>query len=141
MWLIACIVPTSGNYVFEVASETTDCPPSFGHGGEPVGTWTVTVTETEVVMALDPDEHCKRDDVRFTCNFASLDGVTDYADRDLDAAITLDVGMTGEWRGSNAIEGDRFAQSVCDGADCEALAAAGIPACLTTWHYYAELQE
>lgn len=137
----ACVVPTSGNYLFAVASETTDCPDDYAASGEPVGTWTVTVTDTTVVMSLEPDEVCKRDGVQFTCSFAGTDSTTDYADRGMDAVMTLDMNMNGEWLGTNAIQGEKSVTTSCTGADCTTLADAGAPACATTWSYFGELQE
>lgn len=137
---VACVVPLSGNYLFSVVSETSDCPDSYESSGDPSGTQTVTVEEDEVILAGEPDEHCKRDGLQFSCSFSEVDSTIDYSDRGMNAAVTIDAEMEGEWLASDTLEGTMSVATSCEGADCDTLEAAGAPSCTMSWEFSGVLQ-
>ncbi|MDP2317103.1 MAG: hypothetical protein Q8P41_29695 [Pseudomonadota bacterium] len=141
--LVGCASPTTGEYLFEEVSTTTDCPEVEDTGGEPA--------ENEPVAVKVSDEgdsvsiggfDCPLDGNTFTCEYEPT--VVDYSTfgTDLVAVATFTAGSTGTWVSSSKISGTSESSSTCEGADCATTESDyGAVYCTTTTEYEGLLQD
>ncbi|MFN7142225.1 MAG: hypothetical protein ACK4YP_00490 [Myxococcota bacterium] len=129
---IGCATPTSGDYLFEETSTTTDCPDSGEDTGgdetenEPV---TITVSEDKATVTIS-DIDCPLDGTSFECIFA--DEETDYNESGMDAIVGIYSDLVGTWVSSSKINATSFTEVTCTGTACADLEAMGTTFCSAT---------
>lgn len=138
---IACATPTSGDYLFEEVSTTSDCPEVEDTGGEeaenePVA---VTVNDDKTTVTLSEIEY-PLEGTSFEGEIVNI--VTDYNETaSLDAITTLSADLAGQWVSSSKITVTTTVDFTCEGEYCTDLEDAGQTFCSTTVEMEGTLQE
>jgi hypothetical protein len=136
-----CATPTTGDYLFEEVSTTTDCPEVEDTGGEeaeaePVH---VTVNADKTTVTLFEAEF-PLDGTAFEGELYNI--VTDYNETaSLDAVTTYHSDLAGQWVSSSKITGTTTSDSSCEGEYCADFEAAGATFCTATVEWEATLEE
>lgn len=138
---IGCATPTSGDYLFEEVSTTTDCPEVEDTGGEEAENEPIEVTVNDDKTTVTFSE------IEFPLEGTSFEGelaniVTDFNETDsLDAITTLTADLAGQWVSSSKITVTTTVDFTCEGEYCTDLEDSGAFFCSSTVEMEGTLEE
>lgn len=129
--LMACgFEPEAGTYDLELTVVDNGCDmdfegePDTGDAGNEGLTTDVELAEDGSTVTLDGDFVCDRDGNGFLCEVTEpvLDASVDI-DPDMEGIISFTQMMDGDWSDATSFDGNFSFAFVCEGADCEDVAA------------------